>query len=157
MAAAAAPAASVSIWNLRRVGQGFDAVALGIGGLLHVGFEFALFAQDFLLLQFDLLLLLDDADLDFLGLDQLAGLELLQVVRQVGFGFLLVHRRLVLRRRSLVVALRFGDFGVGGEFRFLAGLLACEDLIIASRSASAWAICASRLTWAMRGLPSASR
>ena len=46
--------------EFRGVGQRLDFVTLGVGGLLHVGFEFALLAQDFLLLQFDLLLLLDD-------------------------------------------------------------------------------------------------
>ena len=72
-----------------RVGQRLDAVTFGVGGFLHGGFQFALFAQDFLLLQFDLFLFLDDADLDFLGLDQLAGLEFLQIVGEVGLGLLL--------------------------------------------------------------------
>ena len=49
-------------------------------------------------------------------------LILLQIVGEVGFGFLLVHRGLVLRDVHLVIALRFGDFGVGGEFGFLPGL-----------------------------------
>ena len=122
LVAEAAPAASVSSWNLRGVGQRLDLVALGVGGLLHVGFEFALLAQDFLLLQLDLLLLLDDVDLDFLGLHELAGLVLLQIVGEVGLGLLLVHRRLVLRDVRLIIALRLGDLRVGGELRFLPGL-----------------------------------
>ena len=44
-----------------RVGQRLDLVTFGVGGFLDGGFEFALFAQDFLLLQFNLFLLLDDA------------------------------------------------------------------------------------------------
>jgi len=67
---------------------------------LHVGFEFALLAQNFLLLQLDLLLLLDNVDLNFLGLHQLAGLIFLQIVRQVGLGFALVHRSLIEGERS---------------------------------------------------------
>jgi len=50
--------------ELRSGGEGFDFIPLGIGGLLHIGLELALLAHDFLLLQLDLLLLLDDADLD---------------------------------------------------------------------------------------------
>ncbi len=98
--------------ELARVGERFDFVALGVGGLLHVGFEFALLALDFLLLQLDLLLLLDDLHLHFLGFHELAGLEFLQIVREVGLGFLLVHRGLVLRDVALVIALRLGDFRV---------------------------------------------
>ncbi len=108
--------------ELGGVGQGLDAVTLGVGRFLHVGFQFALFAQDFLLLQFDLLLLLDDADLDFLGLDQLAGLEFLQVVGQVGLRFLLIDSGLVTGHVGLIIALRLGDLGVGDEFGLLPGL-----------------------------------
>ena len=46
--------------ELAGVGQRLDLVALGVGRLLHVGFQLALLAHDFLLLQLDLLLLLDD-------------------------------------------------------------------------------------------------
>ncbi len=108
--------------ELPGVGQRLDLVALGVGGLLHVGFQFALFAHDFLLLQLDLLLLLDDLHLHFLGLHELAGLVFLQIVGEVGLGLLLVHRRLVLRHVRLIIALRLGDLGVGGELGFLPGL-----------------------------------
>ena len=123
LVAEAAPAASVSSWNFLRVGQRLDLVTFGVGGFLHGGFEFALLAQNFLLLQFDLLLLLHDADLDFLGLHQLAGLEFLQIIRQVGLRLLHVHGRLILRDVGLVIALRLGDFRVGQELRLLAGLI----------------------------------
>ena len=108
--------------ELAGVGQRFDLVTLGVGRLLHVGLEFLLPALDFLLLQLDLLLLLDDVDLDFLGLDELAGLEFLQIVSEVGLGFLLIHRRLVLGDVGLIIALGLGDLGVGDELGFLAGL-----------------------------------
>jgi len=74
-------------------------------------------------LQFDLFLVLDDADLDFLGLDQLAGFEFLQIIGEVGLGLLHVHGGLVLGDVGLVIALGLGDFGVGGELGLLAGLL----------------------------------
>src|SRR5207253_4129260 len=52
--------------KLGRSRQRFDFVTLGVGWLLHVGFQLALFAQNFLLLQLNLLLLLNDAHLHFL-------------------------------------------------------------------------------------------
>ncbi len=61
--------------------------------------------------------------LDFLGLHELAGLEFLQIIREVGLRLLLVHRRLILRDIGLIIALRLGDFRVGCELRLLPGLL----------------------------------
>src|ERR1043166_2637748 len=87
-----------------RVGQRLDLVTLGIGGFLDVRFQFALFAENFLLLQLDLLLLGDDFHLHFLGLYQLAGLVFLQIVGEVGFGFLLVHRGLITGDVGLIIA-----------------------------------------------------
>ena len=46
----------------------------------------------------------------------------MQVVGEVGLGFLLVHRGLVLRDVRLIIALGFRDLAVGGELGFLAGL-----------------------------------
>ena len=106
-----------------RVGQRLDFVTLGVGRFLHRGFQFALFARDFLLLQFDLLLLLDDLHLDLLGLHELAGLEFLQIISEVGLRLLLVHRRLILRDVGLIIALRLGNFRVGEELRLLPGLI----------------------------------
>ena len=79
---------------------------------MHGGFEFARFARDFLLLQFDLLLLLDDLHLHFFGLHELAGLELLQVICKVCLRLLHVHRGLILRDVRLIIALRLGNFRV---------------------------------------------
>jgi hypothetical protein len=80
--------------------------------------------MDFLLLQLDLLLLLNDVDLDLLGLNQLAGLVFLQVIGEVGLGFALVHRRPgTAPRSSGIIALGLGNLAVGGELGFLAGLL----------------------------------
>ena len=104
------------------VGQSLDPVTFGIGRLLHVGFQFALFAQDFLLLQLDLLLFVNDTDLHLLGLDQLAGLEFLQIVSQVRLRFLLIDGGLEAGDVGLVIALRSRDLGVGEEFRLLSGL-----------------------------------
>ena len=73
------------------VSQRFDFVAFGVGRFLDVRFQFALFAQDFLLLQFDLLLLFDDADLNLFGFDQLAGLIFLEIVGEIGFGLFEIH------------------------------------------------------------------
>ncbi len=109
--------------KLSRVGKRFHFVALGVGGLLYVGFELALLAHDFLLLQLDLLLLLDDRDLNFFSLYELAGFILLQIVSEVGLGFFQVHRRLETRDTHLVIALGFGDLCIGDKFGFLAGLL----------------------------------
>ena len=74
-------------------------------------------------MQFDLLLLLDDLHLHFLGLHELAGLEFLQIIREVGLRLLHVHRRLILRDVGLIIALRLGDFRVGQELRLLPGLI----------------------------------
>src|SRR5262249_5489341 len=105
------------------VGQRLDPVALRVRRLLHQGFEFALFAQDLLLLEFDLFLFLHDVDLDLLGFHQLAGFVLLQIVGQIGFGLPQVHGGLVLGDVGLVVPLGLRDLGVGLELGFLAGLL----------------------------------
>ena len=70
-----------------------------------------------------MLLLLDDLHLNFLGLHELAGLEFLQIIREVGLRLLLVHRRLVLRDVGLVIALRLGNFRVGDELRLLPRLI----------------------------------
>ena len=96
--------------EFRGVRQRLDAITLGVGGLLHVGFEFALLAENFLLLQLDLLLLLDDLHLHFFGLHELAGLEFLQIIREVGLGFFLVHRGLITGDVRLIIALRLGNF-----------------------------------------------
>ena len=49
-----------------RVRQRLDFVTLGVGGFLHGRFQFALLAENFLLLQLDLFLLLDDLHLHLL-------------------------------------------------------------------------------------------
>ena len=108
-------------FGICRVGQRLDLVALGIRGF-DVRFQFALFAFDFLLLQLDHFLLFDDLHLHFFGLHELAGLEFLQIVGEVGFGYFLVHRGLITRDVGLIIALRLGNLGVGGELGFLAGL-----------------------------------
>ena len=115
------------------VRQRLDLVALGIGGLLHAGFEFALLAKNFLLLQFDLFLLLDDLHLDFFRLHELAGLELLQIIREVGLRLLHVHRGLILGDIGLIITLRLGDFRVGLKLCFLSGLIRLRrtDLCVA--------------------------
>ena len=121
-------------------------VTLGVGGLLHGRFEFALLAENFLLLQLDLFLLLDDLHLHFFGLHELAGLEFLQIVGEVGFGFLLVHHGLIHARRWIdnrVAPRRF--LNRRRNFASCPACVACEDLIIASRSASAWAMTARRV------------
>src|SRR5204863_4703035 len=103
-------------------GERFHLVALGVGRLLHVGFQLALLAQDFLLLELDLFLLLDDVHLHFFRLHELAGLVFLQIIGEVGLGLFLVHHRLILRDVALIIALGLGNFAVGGELGFLSGL-----------------------------------
>ena len=96
--------------KFRCVCERFNLVTLGVGGLLDVGFELTLFAQNFLLLQLDLFLLLNDLHLHFFGLHQLAGLEPLQIIREIGLGFFLVHHRLIHGDVGLIIALCLGDF-----------------------------------------------
>ena len=116
--------------GLLSLGQCFDAVALSIGWCVDRGNQLLLPTRDFLVLKLDPLLTLDNFNLHFFRLDSLGGLVLLQVVGQVGFGFLQIHRGHVFRLVRFVIALRFGDPGIGLVFCLFAGLLRLRRLDI---------------------------
>ena len=69
-----------------------------------------------------MLLLLDDIDLHLFSLHKLARLVLLQIVSQVRFGLLLIHRRLVLGDVRLVIPLGLGNPRIRYKLRFLPRL-----------------------------------
>jgi len=87
-----------------------------------VAFELARFALDFLLLQLDLLLLLDDLHLDFLAFTSWPVLNSANHTRGRPAPFARSPSP-GIARRWIDIALRLGDFRVGQELRLLPGLI----------------------------------
>lgn len=73
-----------------------DPVTFRVSGLLDACLELALATQNFLLLQLDLFLFLDDADLHFFCFYELVRLGALKIVSEFQLGLFLIHRSLVL-------------------------------------------------------------
>ena len=106
----------------------FQLVALGLGGTPDRRVELALPPGDFLYLDLNLLLPLDDLDLRLFRPDSLAGYGLLQGIRQLGLGPPGVDLLVIRGLFRVEVTFGLGDLGVGREARRLPLLVGLSFL-----------------------------